>query len=352
LPAPAINLYSDNVGPAAPEIMAALQRVNAGTAMPYGVDGESKALKATFSDLFGTEVWVYPVSTGTAANALALSALTPPYCTIFCAETAHVQTSETNATELFSGGAKLTCIPAAAGRMSAESLEETIRKAGKGQQHRPQPGAVSLTIGTERGTVYPAPEIARIAEVTKRHGLTLHMDGARLANALVSLGTSVKSVTTDLGVDVLSFGATKNGTMNTEAIVAFREPIARELHYRVRRAGQVWSKMRYGAAQLIAYVEDGLWLRLAAQANAMAQRVAKGLVLIPGVRLLEPVEINILFVDMPERIIAGLEADGIRLGRRDPGVRIVTAWSTTAEQIDHVLERARVYAAPNAAAVH
>jgi threonine aldolase len=235
--------------------------------------------------------------------------------------------------------------------MSAESLEETIRKSGKGQQHRPQPAAVSLTIGTERGTVYPAREIARIAEVTKRHGLTLHMDGARLANALVSLGTSLESVTTDLGVDVLSFGATKNGTMNTEAIVAIREPVARELHYRVRRAGQVWSKMRYGAAQLIAYVEDGLWLRHAAQANAMAQRLAKGLVPIPGVRLLEPVEINILFVDMAERIIAGLEADGIGLGRRDPGVRLVTAWSTTAEQIDHVLERARAHAAPNAAAV-
>jgi threonine aldolase len=347
---PAVNLYSDNVAPAAPEIMAALERTNAGSALPYAVDGESKALKAAFSDLFGTEVWVYPVSTGTAANALALSVLTPPYGTVFCADTAHVQTSETNATELFSGGAKLTCIPAPTGRMSVDALEEAIRRAGRGQQHRAQPAAVSLTIGTERGTVYALSDIARITEAARSHRLKVHMDGARLANALVTLGVPVKNVTTDLGVDVLSFGATKNGTLNTEAIVVFRESIARELHYRVRRAGQVWSKMRYSAAQLMAYVDDGLWLRLAAQANAMAQRLAKGLTTIPGVRLLEPIEINILFAVMPERIMAGLEADGVGFGRRDPGLRMVTAWCTTAEEIDRVLDRARHHAASQTAA--
>lgn len=349
-PLPAVNSYSDKVAPAAPEIMAALQRANAGAAMPYGVDGESKALKAAFSDLFGTEAWVYPVSTGTAANALALSVLAPPYGTVFCADTAHVQTSETNATELFSGGAKLTSIPARPGRMSVDALEEAIRRAGKGQQHRAQPAAVNLTIATERGTVYALSDIARITEVAWRHGRKVHMDGARLANALVTLGVPVKSVTTDLGVDVLSFGATKNGTLNTEAIVVFREPIARELHYRVRRAGQVWSKMRYGVAQLMAYVDDGLWLRLAAQANAMAQRLSEGLAAIPGVGLLEPVEINILFADMPERIMAGLEADGVGFGRRDPGLRMVTAWCTTAEEIDCVLDRARHHAASQGAA--
>lgn len=340
LPAP-INLYSDNVAPAAPEILAALQRVDAGTAAPYGKDPESAAMQAAFSELFGTQVWVFPVSTGTAANALALSALTPPYGTVLCSDTAHVETSECGATEFFSGGAKLTCVPAHQGRMSAEALEEAIRKAGVGMQQRSQPAAVNLTIGTERGTVYRPAELARIADVAKRHGLRLHMDGARLANALVTLGVPVRSVTTDLGVDVLSFGATKNGALNTEAIVVFRSEIAEELRYRVRRAGQVWSKMRYAAAQLNAYVENGLWLRLAAQANGMARRLSEGLAAIPGVRLLEPVEINQIFADLPERIIAGLEADGVGLGRRDVGVRLVTAWNTAAEEIDRVLARAR-----------
>lgn len=338
-----LNLYSDNVAPAAPEIMAALARVNAGPAQPYGQDAESKTMKVAFSDLFGREVWVMPVSTGTAANSIALSSLTPPYGTILCAATAHIETSECGATELFSGGAKLTQVPARSGRMSADALEEVVRTAGRGLQHRSQPAAVSLTVGTERGPVYPVREIARIAEVARRHGLQFHIDGARLANALVALGTSARSVTTDLGVDVLSFGATKNGTLNTDAIIAFREDIAEQLRYRLRRAGQVWSKMRYSAAQLNAYIEGGLWLRLAAQANARATRLSEGLGQVPGVRLIETVEINQLFVEMPEKVIAGLEADGVGLGRREEGVRMVTAWSTSSEEVDHVVGRARFH---------
>jgi len=343
MPPITIDLYSDNAAPAAPEIMAALARVNVGPAQPYGQDAESKALKTTFSDLFGTEVWVMPVSTGTAANSIALSALTPPYGTILCSDTAHIETSECGATELFSGGAKLTHVAAKSGRMSADALDEVIRRAGKGLQHRSQPAAVSLTIGTERGTVYPVSEIARIGEVARKHGLHFRMDGARVANALVALGTSPRSVTSDLDLDVLSFGATKNGTLNAEAIVVFRKDIAEQLRYRLRRAGQVWSKMRYGAAQLNAYIEGGLWLRLAAQANGAAKRLSEGLRQVPGVRLIETVEINQLFAEMPEKVIAGLEADGIGLGRRDEGVRMVTACCTTTEEVDHVVGRARLH---------
>jgi threonine aldolase len=301
-------------------------------------------MKTAFSDLFGCEVWVMPVSTGTAANSIALSALTPPYGTILCSDTAHIQTSECGATELFSGGAKLTHVPAESGRMSPDTLNEVIRKAGKGLQHRSQPAAVSLTIGTERGTVYPVSEIARIAEVTRQHGLHFHIDGARLANALVALNTSVRSVTTELGIDALSFGATKNGTLNVEAIVVFRKDIADALYYRVRRAGQVWSKMRYSAAQLNAYIENGLWLRLAAQANVAAKRLSEGLGQVAGIRMIEAVEINQLFIEMPNEVIAGLEADGIGLGRREEGVRMVTAWCTTSEQVAHVVERAQFHA--------
>ena len=225
-----------------------------------------------------------PVSTGTAANSIALSALTPPYGTILCSDTAHIETSECGATELFSGGAKLTHVPAKSGRMSADALDEVIRRAGKGLQHRSQPAAVSLTIGTERGTVYPVSEIARIAEVARKHGLSLpHRRGAHGQRAGRARHL-VRSVTTDLGVDALSFGATKNGALNTEAIVVFRKEIAEELRYRVRRAGQVWSKMRYSAAQLNAYIEGGLWLRLAEQANRTAKRLSEGLGQVPGVR--------------------------------------------------------------------
>jgi threonine aldolase len=340
-----VNLYSDNVAPAAPEIMAALARVNVGGAQPYGNDPESKALKAAFSDLFGTEVWVFPVSTGTAANAISLSAMTPPYGVVYCSETGHIETSECGAAELFTGGAKLTLIRHRSGKMDAEALDQTISKAGRGLQHRAQPAVVNLTIGTERGTVYPLKELERIAEIAKKHGLCFHMDGARMANALVALGVQARDVTTRLGVDVLSFGATKNGALNTEAIVAFRKDVADELRYRVRRSGQVWSKMRYASAQLGAYVQDGLWLRLARQANAMAKRLSEGLVQVPGVRMLEPVEINQLFIEMPERVIAGLESDGIGLGRRDGGVRMVTAWCNTEAEIDHVVARAKLHGA-------
>jgi threonine aldolase len=344
-----VNLYSDNVAPAAPEIMAALARVNLGPAQPYGQDPETKALKAALSDLFGTEVWVFPVSTGTAANAISLSAMTPPYGVIFCSEIGHIETSEVGAAQLFTGGAKLTLVRHRSGKMDVDALDEAIRVSGKGLQHRSQAAVVNLTIATERGAVYPMRELERIAEVTKRHGLKLHMDGARMANALVALGASAADVTTRLGVDVLSFGATKNGALNAEAIVVFRKEIAEEMRYRVRRSGQVWSKMRYASAQLRAYVEGGLWLRLAAQANRAGKRLADGLVRVPGVSLLEPVEINQLFVAMPERVIAGLEADGIGLGRRDGGVRMVTAWSTTDEEVDHVVSRAEIHGARAAA---
>lgn len=344
-----VNLYSDNVAPAAPEIMAALARVNAGPAQPYGQDPESKEVKQAFSDLFGTEVWVFPVSTGTAANAIALSGMTPPYGAIFCSEVGHIETSECGAAQLFTGGAKLTLIPAKSGKMDPDALDAAIRSAGKGMQHRSQPAVVNLTIATERGTVYPMKDLERIAQIAKSHGLLFHMDGARMANALVALGKSAADVTTKLGVDVLSFGATKNGALNAEAIVVFKKEIADELRFRVRRSGQVWSKMRYASAQLRAYIENGLWLKLGAQANRAAKRLSEGLVQVPGVRMMEPVEINQLFVEMPERVIAGLEADGIGLGRRDGGVRMVAAWSTTDEEVDHIIARAKAHGARAAA---
>ncbi len=344
-----VNLYSDNVAPAAPEIMAALSRVNVGPAQPYGVDPETKALKAALSDLFGTEVWVFLASTGTAANAISLSAMTPPFGAIYCSETAHIETSECGAAELFTGGAKLQLVRAKSGRLDPDALDERIRTAGKGFAHRVQPAVVNLTIATERGTVYSVKELERIAEITKRHGLKFHMDGARMANALVAIGASAAEVTTKIGVDVLSFGATKNGALNAEAIVVFNKDIAEELRFRMRRAGQIWSKMRYAAAQINAYVENGLWLKLARQANAAAKRLSEGLVQVPGVRMIEPVEINQLFVEMPERVIAGLESDGIGLGRRDGGVRMVTAWSTTNEEVDHVITRAKAHGARAAA---
>jgi threonine aldolase len=267
-----VDLYSDNVAPAAPEILAALARVNAGPAQPYGRDPESKAMKTAFSDLFGCEVWVMPVSTRTAANSIALSALTPPYGTILCSDTAHIQTSECGATELFSGGAKLTHVPAESGRMTADALNEGYPEGRQG------PAAPVPTSG---------------GKSDYRHRARHCVSGRR------------------------------------------NRPD--------RRAGQVWSKMRYSAAQLNAYIEDELWLRLAAQANMAAKRLSEGLGQVPGIRMIETVEINQLFIEMPYEVIAGLEADGIGLGRRDEGVRMVTAWCTTTEEIAHVVKRARFH---------
>ncbi|MBI1774290.1 MAG: low specificity L-threonine aldolase [Proteobacteria bacterium] len=346
-----VNLYSDNVSGIAPEIMAALVEANKGQAQPYGADALTTRAKAALAELFEHEVWVFPVSTGTAANALATSVLTPPYGAVYASTTAHIDVAECGATEFFTGGAKIVLVPSERGRMQPDGLTEALAKAGKGLAHRVQPAGLSLTQATERGTVYSLDEIGRLTEIAKRHGLKIHMDGARFANAVARLKVKPAEATWRLGVDVLSFGLTKNGALGVDAVICFRQDMAEEMRYRQRRAGQVYSKMRYASAQLLAYVNNGLWLKNAAHANAMGARLGNGLAAVPGVGLEEPVEINQVFLSMPEAVIAGMEAAGIGLGRRGGSqVRMVAAWSSSEAEIDGAIAAARAAAGKDKAA--
>jgi threonine aldolase len=339
---PIIDFRSDNTGRVAPELLAALAEANRGTALGYGGDEWTALLQRRFSELFEHPVTVYPVATGTAANALALSALTPPYGAVYCTEQAHVITAEANAAAFFSGGAKLTPVASHDGKLVAEALAETLAVAGAGNPHRSQPAVVTMTQANELGVVYSLAEIRAVAEVARAHKLRVHMDGARFANALARLGCSPAELTWRSGVDVLSFGATKNGGLLCDAIVVFTPEAAVGLGNRLQRSGLVWSKMRFAAAQLLAYVEDGLWLRMATAANSVAARVAAGLTTVPGIAPLAPIEANEIFLQLPGTVMDGLESDGLRFYRQ-PGsrARFVCRFDATAEEADALLSSLR-----------
>ena len=337
-----LNFRSDNVATIAPEILRALDAANHGLAASYGDDEYSALLNRKFSDLFETEVTVFPVSTGTAANALSLATCARPYGGIYCHEEAHINTAEGGATEAFSGGAKLIALPGANGKLEPSTLAGALRQAERGVRNRPQPDAVSITQASEYGTVYALEEIAAIGALAHDAGIRFHMDGARFANALVTLGCSASEMTWRSGVDILSFGATKNGAMGAEAIVVFNQELVEPLSYRLRRAGQTWSKMRFPAAQLIAYVENGLFLRLAAHANELASQLGRELAAMPGMRLIAPVEANLVFVAMPEPAIEALAAAGVRFARRRGGViRLVTRFDGTPAEVDQFIALVR-----------
>jgi len=337
-----VDFRSDNTGRAAPEMIAALAAANEGTAAGYGGDDWTSAVQRRFSELFETPVRVFPVATGTAANALSLAALSPPWGAVYCSEPAHVDTAEVNATGFFSGGARLTPVPGPHGKMAADSLAAALATAGVGQTHRSQPAAVTLTQASDLGAVYSLDEIHAITALAKTHGIKAHMDGARFANALARLGCTPAELTWRAGIDVLSFGATKNGGLLCDAIIVFTPDIVPSLAIQLRRAGQVWSKMRFAAAQLLAYVEDGLYLRNARQANDIAARIAAGLRDLPGVVPLAPIEANEVFLQLPASVLDGLEADGVRFFRR-PGdiARFVCRFDATPAEADALLASLR-----------
>jgi len=294
-----MNFASDNTGSVAPEIMAALAAINHGPAMPYGNDEATRALTQKFKDLFETDLAVFPVATGTAANVLGLSLVTPPYGAIYCLEASHINGDECGAPEFYTGGAKLVTLDGADGKLRPGELDAALLRAGPGVVHHVQPAAVSITQASEAGTVYRTGEIEAIAEVARRYKLALHMDGARFGNAVAALNCTPADVTWRAGVDILSFGATKNGAMAAEAVVVFKPELAATLGFRRKRAGHLFSKMRYLSAQLDAYVTDGLWLRLATHANAAMRTLADGLAALPGVKLRYPADVNMLFAVLP-----------------------------------------------------
>jgi threonine aldolase len=330
-----IDFRSDNTGRAAPEIIDALVKANTGTALGYGADEWTAQLQERFSELFETKVRVFPVATGTAANALSLAAMAPSWGLVFCSAAAHINTSETNAAGFFGGGLKLVPVAGRDGRVDADELARTLAAYQPGQTHRGQPAAVNLTQATDLGGVYRVDEVRAVGEVAKSRGLKLHMDGARFANAVARLQCSPAELSWRAGIDVLSFGATKNGGALCDAIVVFSPEIADGLAVQLRRAGQVWSKMRFASAQLMAYIENGLWLHLAAQSNRAASRIALGIKDIAGLKLLAPVEANEIFLEMPAGVMNALEADGFQFYRRSATLaRFVCRFDLTDEEAD------------------
>ncbi len=337
-----IDFRSDNTGRAAPELIEALAAANTGTALGYGGDETTAALQKRFSDLFEIPVRVYPVATGTAANALALAAIANPFGVVYCAREAHIDNAECNATSFFSGGAKMVPVAGTDGKIDPEAVDAAIANAGIGQTHKSQPAAINIVQATDMGAVYSVDEVAAIGRVARARGLNLHMDGARFANAVARLGCTPAEITWRSGVDILSFGVTKNGGLMADAIIVFSKDTATAISYHLRRAGQVWSKMRFASAQVAAYVEDDLWLRLARQSNDAAAKIAAGIGAIPGVRLLAPVQANELFVEMSAAGLDALAHDGIHYYRRGPRLaRFVCRWDTSAAEIDTLIATVR-----------
>jgi threonine aldolase len=339
------NFYSDNVSGASPEILAALAAANADDTAPYGGDPWTERLPGRFAEVFEREVDVYPVGTGTAANGLAASILAGPYGALYCADVAHLHGSECGGPEFWSGGgARSVPLPTADGKLRAADLAQALAAAAGRSAYDVPPRAVSLTDGTEAGTVYTPDEVGALADVAHAHGLLVHMDGARLANALARLGCAPAALTWRAGVDVLSFGATKNGALAAEAVVFFRRELAETMRYRRRRGGHLFSKMRFVSAQLEAYLRDGLWLRNARHANAMAARVRAGLERVPGARFPHPTEINLVLAALPRPVWDGLVADGYSFSRRGAPaegiVRIACAFDTPEAAVDALLAAA------------
>jgi threonine aldolase len=350
------NFGSDNTTPASPEIIDAIVAANTGSLHSYGDDPYTQRLTDLACELFETEVTIYPVTTGTAANALALSTLTPPYGAVYCHETAHIATDECGAPEFYTAGAKIVGLPSLDGKISPEQLDAPLRHAAEMGVHHVRPAALSLTQSTEWGTVYTPAEVQALATAAHAFGLGVHMDGSRLANAIAHLGCSPAEITWRSGIDVLSLGATKNGAMAAEAVVFFDRARAESFAARRKRAGHLWSKMRFLSVQFVAYLQDGLWLRNARHANAMAARLAAGLESLPAIRPVQPVQANELFVAMPDPVIEALLAEGFEFyrwpapaGAPGPVIRLVTSFCSTPADVDsfvaaarrHVIEQAR-----------
>ncbi|MBA3911340.1 MAG: low specificity L-threonine aldolase [Rhodobacter sp.] len=337
-----MRFASDNGSGAAPEVMAALIRANDGYERSYGADAAMGRVTTLVRDLFqAPEAAVHLVATGTAANALAIATHCPPWGAAFCHTHAHVAEDECNAPEFYSG-AKLVLVPGDHGKITQETLAASLATTGEGGVHGVQRGMLTLTNVTEAGTVYTPAEIKALTALAKAYDLPCHLDGARFANSLVATGVTPAEMTWQAGIDVLSLGGTKNGCLGVEAVVLFDPAKAWEFELRRKRGGHLFSKHRYLSAQMEAYLTDGLWLRLAAQANAMGQRLASGLATKPGTSQAHPVQANMQFPLWPEGTHDRLERAGAVYYRlpAPPGrevARLVTSWSTTEADVDAFL---------------
>jgi threonine aldolase len=342
-----MNFISDNAYGAAPEILAALARANDGTDSSYGDDKISKRVTEKLSALFERQVAVFPVATGTAANSLTLATLTPHYGAILCHEGAHIYADECGAPAFFSGGAQLVPLAGPNGKLTPEILRTALKNFHRGDVHQVQPLTISITQATERGTVYSPGEVQAIGAFAKAQKMVLHMDGARFANAIAHLGCKPADVTWRAGVDAMSFGLTKNGAIAAEAVVFFDPARAADFEFRRKRGGHLFSKMRFVSAQIEAMLEGDLWLRLARQANATAQLLAKGLAELPGFSIENPVEANEVFCRLPSKQAASaLQATGAKFYiwppvSDSPLIRLVCSFATAEKDVDAFVTAAR-----------
>jgi threonine aldolase len=328
-----VQFLSDNTSTACPEILAALAEVNHGHPHSYGEDEWTVRLEQTFTDLFAKPVRVFPVATGTAANALSIATLSPPYGGVYCHQDAHIATDECSAPGFFSGGAQLALLPGEHGRIAPETLASALTSR-RIDVHTVQPAVLSLTQATELGTTYRPAQLAQLCAIAHAHGLKVHMDGARFANALAFLDCEPADITWRTGVDVLSFGATKNGALAAEAVVFFDPALVRDFELRRKQAGHLFSKSRYLAAQLLAYLDKGLYRRNAAHSNALAQRIAK----VAGPMLLHPVEGNEIFLRLGLARRQALRDAGFEFydwgAERAGEARLVISWDQKDADVD------------------
>jgi threonine aldolase len=342
-----MHFASDNTAGIAPEIMAALSRANEGFALGYGNDAWTKRAEQRIAEIFKRDVAVFLVTTGTACNSLAIAHFTPPWGAVLCHEDAHIATDECGAPEFFGNGIKLIGLPGENGKIAREVLKAALEKAQWGAPHHVVPSVLSLSQATEAGTIYQPREIRELADLAHAHGMAVHMDGARLGNALARMNAPPDEATWKAGVDVLSFGATKGGAMGAEAIVFFDRERSSGMDRRRKRGGHLLSKHRFVAAQMEAYLADDLWLRLARHANAMADRLSDKLAAV-GMPPVWPVEANEVFVLIARSGCDRLKAKGAAFYERMADglpktanvkpdsvlVRLVTSFATTTAEVD------------------
>ncbi len=331
---------SDNWSGICPEVLQAIIDANQGHAAAYGGDVWTQKAVDTFKDHFGDLIDVYFVLNGTAANVLGLMTVLKPYQAVICAEGAHINVDECGATEKLVG-CKLLSVPTSNGKLTVDSIKHHLQLIGN--EHHVQPKLISITQATEIGTVYTPQEIKELADFAHAHHMFLHMDGARIANAAAYLDLPLRAITTDVGVDILSFGGTKNGMMLGEAVIFFNPEHSRDFKYIRKQNLQLTSKMRFIAAQFIALLSNDLWKKNAQHSNMMAQRLAKGLATIPNIVITQPVQANGVFAIIPSHFIAQLQAHYFFhvWNQMTSEVRLMTSFDTTPEEIDGFIELAQ-----------
>jgi threonine aldolase len=335
------SFASDNTAPVHPAVMAALTAINDGAMPAYGNDPVTLRLQETLREIFRhPHLRVFPVFNGSACNGLALAAMIRPYESILAHRQSHINNDECGLPEFFTGG-KIVALDGAHGKLTPEGIGSLIERTLEHAPHSSRPRAISLTNATELGTVYRPAEIRALSDVAKSYGLYMHMDGARFANAIAHLRCHPAEATHEAGIDILSFGGTKNGAMLAEAVVIFNPSLIESFAYIHKRGGQLPSKARYVSAQLQALLDNGLWLKLGAHANAMAQALRDGLKNVDGAGLQHPVEANELFVTLPKTLANRLMAKGHRFypwpNEGEDAYRLVTSFSTTEAEVAEFL---------------